>query len=131
MKKFVATLLTLVMVFALTSYAFADSKPFHVSTSSTSVFMTGASSITRTNNKGWYASISASQSNLSPTHRAVARVHQQENAVSASWVYSGTDSTTHPYNAGTSISASGLSFRARLDNRDSGTLEFHGNFYYN
>lgn len=131
MKKITSLLLTLVLVLSIAGAALAASRSFDVSTSSTSVFATGASGITRTNNKNWCASISASRSNLSATHRAVARVHKGVDAASATWVYAGVDSTYHPYSAGISDRASGLSFRARLDNRDSGTLEFHGNFLYN
>lgn len=135
MKKCIAIVLTLVMTFALATSAMAEMVTmrysFDVSTSSTSVFSIGCTGIQKTEDK-WYISLNTSSSNLSETHRAVARVHCGYDAASPKFVYSGPSTTPHGYNANYQGYQSGLSFRARLDNRDSGTLEFHGTFitYY-
>lgn len=126
MKKFIALILALVLVLSMASFAFAE--PFDISTSSTSVYAIGCSYNKVYNSPGWYISISESRSNLSPTHRAVARCHNKADAISATWVYSGTNSSQHPYNTSAKAYISGATFRGRLDDRDSGTLEFHGTF---
>lgn len=132
MKKFVAFILAMVMVFACVVSAMAaplrQGYKFDVSTTSTTEFKTGCSGMSKTENK-WYISLNAGISNLSSTHRAVARVHHGYDAASATYVYSGPSTTVHGYNADCQGFMSGLSFRARLDNRDTGTLEFHGTFY--
>lgn len=132
MKKMIALMLvlTLILTFAGSAMAVGENKPFHIQTDSTTEFMTGCYGITKTGNY-WHIRVSTSTSNLSDTHRAVARVHQLANAASATWVYSGPNSTSHPYTADCQNLRYNISFRGRLDNRDSGTLQFHGDFYYN
>ncbi len=132
MKKFVAFILAMVMVFtfAVSAMAVPQRKgyTFHVTTTSTTVYQIGCSGIQKSENK-WYISLNEKDSNLSPTHRAVARVHHGFDAASATYVYSGPSTNQHGYNADCQGYMDGLSFRARLDNRDTGTLEFHGTFY--
>ena len=133
MKKFIAMILVLVLICAVTSNAMAAlsrfDKWFDIVTTSTTEFQTGCSGIYKSDNR-WYIVLSESSSNLSATHRAVARVHKGSTAASATWVYSGPSSTVHPYTANCQGYQENLSFRGRLDNRDSGLLEFHGYFYY-
>lgn len=135
MKKKVAFLLALVMAFALAGSALASDNEhmvtmrytFHITTSSTSEYQVGCSGIEKTENR-WYIILDESRSNLSPTHRAVTRVHDGYNAASATWVYSGPSRNEHPYNADCQGVKNNLSYRGRLDDRDSGVLEFHGTF---
>ena len=69
-----------------------------------------------------------SASNVAPDHRAVARVHKGVDAASATWVYDGGSSSSHPYYSNAVVGQVTLDFRGRLDNTASGLLEFHGNF---
>ena len=125
MKKFVAAVLVVVMIFSVSSMAMAASTRFNIVTDSTTVLQIGTPKYNRTMTY-WIVYVDMSTSNLSPTHRAVTRVHKGFDAVSATWVYSGENPTARGYNAGTANNVPGLTFRGRLDNRDSGTLEFHG-----
>ena len=132
MKKLMAFLLALVMVFALASTALAADGVemrygFHISTTSTSEYQIGCSGIQKTGNE-WYIVLDTSRSNVSPTHRAVTRVHDGYNAASSTWVYSGPSTTSHPYKTNYQGAFFDLSYRGRLDDRDSGVLEFHGTF---
>ena len=132
MKKAMALALVLIMALAFAGSATAanyTAARFDIATSSITEFKTGCYDLKKKDNS-WYVSLTESSSNLSPTHRAVARVHQFENAVSATWVYSGSNSTVHPYTADCQGYQKHISFRARLDDRDSGLLEFHGYFNY-
>lgn len=130
MKKAMALVLVLIMVFAFAGSSLAERKWFDIVTESTTEFKTGCYDITKTTNL-WQVSLSTSSSNLSPTHRAVARVHKGTDVASATWVYSGPSAESHGYGVNYQGYKSGLSFRGRLDNRDSGLLEFHGYFVYN
>lgn len=125
MKKFVAAVLVVVMIFSVSSMAMAASTRFNIVTDSTTVLQIGTPKYNRTMTY-WIVYVDMSTSNLSPTHRAVTRVHKGFDAVSATWVYSDENPTARGYNAGTANNVTGLTFRGRLDNRDSGTLEFHG-----
>lgn len=131
MKKCIAIILTLAITFAFATSAMAEvvtmKYGFDVTTSSTSHFSIGCNGIEKTENQ-WYISLRTASSNLSETHRAVTRVHCGYDAASPTFVYSGANTTRRGYNADYQGFQSGLSFRARLDNRDSGTLEFHGTF---
>lgn len=125
MKKFVAAVLVVVMIFSVSSMAMAASTRFNIVTDSTTVLQIGTPKYNRTMTY-WIVYVDMSTSNLSPTHRAVTRVHKGFDAVSATWVYSGENPTARGYNTGTANDVTGLTFRGRLDNRDSGILEFHG-----
>ena len=130
MKKMIAVVLVLTMVMAFASSAMATSESFHIVTTSTTSFMTGCTAAGKTDNH-WFIRLDEERSNLSPTHRAVCRVHQSATAVSATWVYSGPNETDRAYNANfLGDQSATISFRGRLDNRDSGTLEFHGTFHH-
>ena len=128
MKKMIAVVLVLTMVMAFASSAMAASVSanFHISTSSTTTFQTGCSGMKLDGTNWWYIELDEAASNLSATHRAVTRVHQGTKAISATWVYSGpnTANRQHTYDP----DGSTASYRGRLDDRDSGTLEFHGKF---
>ena len=115
MKKIVALVLSLLLLLSLASVAVA-SVPFHISTDSTTIFQVGTSQFQR-NGTTWFLDVDMRTSNVSATHRAVTRVHHGVDAASATWVYSGPSGTSHPY---ISTYTSGLTFRGRLDNRDSG-----------
>lgn len=103
----------------------AASTRFNIVTDSTSIFQVGTGLYDRTR-ADWYLDIDMSTSNVGPAHRAVTRVHQGVKAASATWVYSGANGTSHGYSSGIPTGAKGLTFRGRLDDRDSGTLQFHG-----
>lgn len=130
-KKLFVCMLTLVMIFSLAGSALAVEIPmtyaFHISTDSTTEYQIGCTGIEKTENK-WYISLDTSRSNLSPTHRAVTRVHAGANAASSTWVYSGPSTTMHSYKTNYQGVQFNLSYRGRLDNRDWGVLEFHGTF---
>lgn len=128
MKKILAVVLTLSLVLAFTGSAMAVGTRFDIVTSSTTSFKTGCT-VDELKNTYWFMRLDEDLSNLSPTHRAVTRIHQGVNPISATWVYSGPNETEHPhtYKDGAGV----VSYRGRLDNRDSGTLEFHGYFHYN
>ena len=125
MKKFIALVLAIAMLLSIASVASASSVNFNISTSITSVFQVGTIQFAR-DNTYWWLDVDMRTSNVSDTHRAVTRVHCGVNAASAKWVYSGPNGTSHNYITGYD---SGLTFRGRLDDRDSGQLEFHGKFY--
>ena len=127
MKKILAVVLTLSLVLAFAGRAMAVGTRFHIVTSSTTSFQTGCS-VAELKDTYWFMRLDEDMSNLSPTHRAVTRVHQGVNPISATWVYSGPSETehTHTYKE----NAGNASYRGRLDNRDSGTLEFHGYFHH-
>lgn len=129
MKKVIAIVMVLTMVFTFASSALAVGTRFDIVTTSTSSLMTGCSGITK-KDAHWFLKINTDTSNLSSTHRAVTRVHQGTEPISATWVYSGPNETDRAYNTGKGGTVSGVSFRGRLDNRDSGTLEFHGYFHH-
>ncbi|MEG1360788.1 MAG: hypothetical protein RSE23_14100 [Clostridia bacterium] len=128
MKKTIAIVLVLTMVFAFASSAMAVGTRFDIVTSSTTSLMTGCSGL-RLTGTYWFMRLDENTSNLSPTHRAVTRVHQGTNPISATWVYSGPNETNHPHTFN-KYSTTNASFRGRLDDRDSGTLEFHGYFHH-
>lgn len=131
MKKL--SILLVALILTLTTLGSALAEPvtmrytFDISTSNTSQYQIGCTGIEKTENK-WYIVLDSSKSNLSSTHRAVTRVHNGADAASATWVYSGPNTTQHPYKANCQGVMSNLSYRGRLDNRDSGVLEFHGKF---
>ena len=129
MKKILAVVLTLSLVLAFAGSAMAVGTRFHIVTSSTTSFQTGCSVERKTGNH-WFVRLDEEMSNLSPTHRAVVRIHEGYNAISATWVYSGPNETEHGYNSGKTGTVYNVSFRGRLDNRDSGLLEFHGYFHH-
>lgn len=127
MKKIIAVVLVLTMILAFASSALAIGTRFDIVTSSTSSLMTGCSGL-RLSGNYWFMRLDEDMSNLSSTHRAVTRVHQGTNPISATWVYSGPNETEHTHTfSGTTANAS---YRGRLDNRDSGLLEFHGYFHH-
>ena len=97
--------------------------------SSTSSFMTGCSDITKYNN-AWFVRYNEDTSNITPTHRAVVRIHKGTQPITPKWVYDSPYERDRPYNTGYTGTVTGVSFRARLDDRDSGTLEFHGYYYH-
>ena len=129
MKKFIAAILVLTLVLAFASVAMAARTPFHIVTDSTSIYQVGTPLYTRVA-QSWYLDIDTSTSNVAPDHRAVTRVHLGVNAASATWVYSGANGTSHGYNSNIGLNQEGLTFRGRLDNRDSGTLQFHGTVHH-
>lgn len=131
MKKLISAILVLTLVLAFASSAMAyefKSLPFSFVTDSTSVFNVGPK-FDKVGNS-WYIAFSESRSNVSPTHRAVTRVHLGAKAISATWVVSENTYSIHPYIPGYTATVRGATYRARLDDRDSGTLQFHGDFYY-
>lgn len=123
--------LVLVLALAITSTSFAETVTmrynFGITTTSTTQYQIGCTGIQKTEN-AWYIVLDTSRSNLSPTHRAVTRVHNGANAASATWVYSGPSTTNHPYKTNCQGVMYNLSYRGRLDDRDSGTLNFYGQF---
>lgn len=125
MKKLFSAVLVVVMVLSVTSMALAASTRFNIVTDSTTVLQVGTPQYNRTM-QYWSVYVDMSTSNISPTHRAVTRVHKGYDAASATWVYSGENPTARGYKVGIALSETGLTFRGRLDNRDSGLLEFHG-----
>ena len=129
MKKILAVVLTLSLVLAFAGSAMADRNRFDIVTTSTTSFQTGCSVEKKTDNH-WFVRLDEEMSNLSSTHRAVCRVHQGSTAISPTWVYSGPNETDRSYNTGYQGEQRNISFRGRLDNRDSGTLEFHGYFHH-
>ncbi len=132
MKKFCALILAVVLMLTMTSMAFAVSPSpvrFNISTDNTVNFQIGAANISKDGNY-WHVSFNEETSNVTPTHRAVVRIHQGYNAISSKWVYEGQEYDQHPYKTNYTKPLSGVSFRARLDDRDSGILEFHGNFFH-
>ena len=136
MRKLIALITALVLCFAIVGSAMADGvvgdgkAQFSVSTDSTTSYQIGVNNIRKTGSR-WYIGVDESRSNISATHRAVSRVHKGATSISALWVYSGSNYNSHPYSTGYTGVVEGVSFRARLDNRDTGWLEFHGTFYYN
>lgn len=131
MKKFLALMMVAIMALTCVSSAFAaEYRRFNISTDSIDIFQIGVANITKTGNT-WHISVDEGASNLSETHRAVTRVHKGYDSASSTWVYSGQNYTRHPYKTAFLGKQSGISYRGRLDNRDTGWLEFHGNFYYN
>ena len=127
MKKMLAVVLVLTMVMAFSNSAMAAYKRFDIVTESTSAFKTGCSSMLLQDHY-WFMRLDEDMSNLSSTHRAVTRVHQGTTPISATWVYSGPNETDHPHTFTGSVA--NASYRGRLDDRDSGTLEFHGYFHH-
>ncbi len=123
--------LVLVLALAITGTSLAERTTmrynFGISTTSTTEYQIGCTGIQKSENE-WYIVLDVNNSNLSPTHRAVTRVHNGANAASATWVYSGPSTTHHPYKTNCQGVMFNLSYRGRLDNRDSGTLEFYGQF---
>lgn len=132
MKKFVASIMVAIMICSCISAALASSTPFNVSTTSTTELQIATRQVVKPESaKFWQISLDEERSNLSPTHRAVTRVHQGYNAISDTWVYSGPNYTQHDYKTlYKDKELTGVTYRGRLDNRDTGTLEFHGNFIY-
>lgn len=127
MKKILAVILTLSLVLGFVGSAMADRLHFSIVTSDTTSFTVYPISGELKGNH-WFIRLDEAQSNLSPTHRAVVRLYQGSTPISSTYVYSGPDETEHlhTYQAG-GVPAS---FRARLDSRDSGVLEFHGTLYH-
>ena len=121
--------MNLSLVLAFAGSAMGVETRFDIVTTSTTSFKTGCYGINKTG-AYWFVRLDEDMSNLSPTHRAVTRVHKGYDPISAKWVYSGPNETYHGYNALYQGPVSGVSFRARLDDRDSGTLEFHGYFHH-
>lgn len=128
MKKMIAVVLVLTMVMAFASSAMAIGTRFDIVTESTTSFKTGCYNIKPIGTR-WFMRLDEDMSNLSSTHRAVTRVHQGTTPISATWVYSGPNETEHPHTYKSS-NTDLLSYRGRLDDRDSGLLEFHGYFHH-
>ncbi|MEG1155961.1 MAG: hypothetical protein RSD94_08810 [Acinetobacter sp.] len=129
MKKTIAIVMVLTMVFAFASSAMAVGSRFDIVTSNTSSLVTGASGITKTGN-AWFVRYNENTSNITATHRAVVRIHRGTQPITPTWVYDKPYELNRPYYPGYTTTVDGVSFRARLDDRDSGTLEFHGYFYH-
>lgn len=130
MKKIITMILMFAMVLSVAGLASADSRPFDISTDSTSVYQVGTIVIPQKTNATWCPYINEGTSNLSETHRAVTRVHKGATAISATWVYSKNTYEWHPYKTNYTGTVTGITYRGRLDTRDSGILEFHGDFHY-
>ncbi|MEG2267522.1 MAG: hypothetical protein RSC68_24735 [Acinetobacter sp.] len=129
MKKIIAAILVLTLVLTVASVAMAGDANFHIVTDSTSVYTVGHSPVDKTASK-WTIRIDVAASNLSSTHRAVARVHKGSPAISATYVFTENTYNNYGYKQGYTGLVSGITFRSKLDDRDSGTLEFHGRFIY-
>ncbi|MEG0492605.1 MAG: hypothetical protein RR696_05335 [Clostridia bacterium] len=129
MKKIVVVIMALTIVFAITSSAMATGTPFNIVTDSTSVLQTGCS-VAKKTGAHWFIRLNEETSNLSATHRAVVRVHKGAQSISATWVYGGPNETDRLYSASYQKEVTGISFRGRMDDRDTGTLEFHGTFHH-
>jgi hypothetical protein len=128
MKKIIALVMCLAILCASVSALAYKTTSYSINTSSTSEYQIASSQVTTTG-ANWY--ITYSSGNLSGSHRAVTRVHKGATAISSTWVYSGSSTTSHPYKSGyTGGGVSGVTFRGRLDDRDSGTLLMSGNFNY-
>lgn len=127
MKKITALVLVGIMLLTGVSTALAagESVPFHIVTENTENYQIGTSKQKKTQ-KYWHISIDESTSNVTPTHRAVTRVHKGYDAISSTWVYEGQEYDRCPYKTNYTGVVDGITFRGRLDNRDSGVLEFHG-----
>ncbi|MEG1092547.1 MAG: hypothetical protein RSE38_14515 [Acinetobacter sp.] len=126
MKKSVAIILVLSLVLSIASVASAKTTDFNIVTSSTNIYQVGTAKFDRNLNQ-WYVDINMSTSNIAADHRAVTRVHQGASVASATWVYSAYSDVPRGYISGYKT---GLTYRGRLDDRDSGLLEFHGVFHY-
>ena len=74
MKKSIAAILILTLILVFVGSAMAVGSRFDIVTSSTSSFMTGCSDITKYNN-AWFVRYNEDTSNITPTHRAVVRIH--------------------------------------------------------
>lgn len=130
MKKLVSLLLCIVILCGAAS-AFAEEYDriwYSIETSSTSVYSVGHTPVDKWRDD-WYIGID-SRSNVSSTHRAVGRVHCGAEAITPTFVFNGTSYNHHEYDTYWEYEAYGVTFRARLDNRDSGTLNFYGYYYY-
>lgn len=75
MKKSIAAILILTLILVFVGSAMAVGSRFDIVTSSTSSFMTGCSDITKYNN-AWFVRYNEDTSNITPTHRAVVRIHK-------------------------------------------------------
>ena len=129
MKKSIAAILILTLILVFAGSAMAVGSRFDIVTSSTSSFMTGCSGIMKYNN-AWFVRYNEDTSNITPTHRAVVRIHKGAQPITPKWVYDSPYERDRPYNTGYTETVTGVSFRARLDDRDSGTLEFHGYYHH-
>ena len=75
MKKSIAAILILTLILVFVGSAMAVGSRFDIVTSSTSSFMTGCSDITKYNN-AWFVRYNEDTSKITPTHRAVVRIHK-------------------------------------------------------
>lgn len=90
MKKFTAAILMLIMISSATTIAIAEftgCTPFHIVSDNSSTWQTATAPVTK-HGDYWYLIINEAMSNISPTVRAVVRVHKGPNPISATWVYS-------------------------------------------
>lgn len=129
MKKMIALMLVLTLILTFAGSAMAVGTRFDIVTASTTSFKTGCYGFMPTGTR-WFIRLDEDMSNLSSNHRAVTRVHQGSTPISATWVYSGPNETEHPYGSNFNPEGMTISYRGRLDDRDSGTLEFHGYFHH-
>lgn len=131
-KRILTFVLALTITLGVCVTAFADysQAPFSVETTSKMDFKVGTEKLNKKRGSDWYLSVNMDKSNISDTHRAVVRVYKGTEVISATWVYSGESTTPHGYNSDCQKGMNGITFRARLDTRDSGTLVFKGRFCY-
>lgn len=86
MKKSIAAILILTLILVFAGSAMAVGSRFDIVTSSTSSFMTGCSGITKLKN-AWFVRYNEDTSNITPTHRAVVRIHKGTQPITPKWVY--------------------------------------------
>lgn len=132
MKKLTAMILALVMTISAISLAIAQSTgciPFHMVSDDSSTWQTLTAPVTK-HGDSWYLTINSSLSNISPTLRALVRVHSGLRPISATWVYYGSSISYHPYSANAQGTVTNVTLHGCLDARDAGTVEMHGLFCY-
>ena len=130
MRKMIALVMGLLMLFAVTTNALAyGTGTYSIGTSSTTTFMDGCPNSTYYNTgSDWMIEIACG--NVSPTHRLVMKIQSGANTASSVWVYSTDSGKYHPYKVAYQSPGHLVRVWGRLDNRDSGYLEAAGAFYY-
>lgn len=121
MKKFLAVLLCTMMVCAYATNAMAA--PISGTLTSTTELRNVTSAV-ESEGYYWTAAFTGAASNK----RVVARVHAGYDAASATWVYSGYSTTSHPYVDEYADGWAMVTLRARVDNRDQGPITISGTF---
>lgn len=126
MKKTLVCFLSLVLVFLVSTTAFASTDFEYHGSETGHLLRWGPSE--ESSGSNWHITWGAN--NLAPDKRAVVRILSKSGEYASSlWVYSSASTNYHPYKAGYGKGQAKTYIAGKLDDRDTGTLDVKGVFH--